>query len=144
MKVAIGCDNNSISLKNALIKMLEDKKIKYKDFGVESSEPIDYPDKAAEVTKEVQKGNFDRGILLCGTGIGMAICANKFKGIRAACCHDIYSIQRSILSNDCQIITMGSLVIGESKAQELLKIWLDLERTGGTVKKVRKIEALEF
>ena len=73
----------------------------------------------------------------------MALTANKFKGIRAACCHDIYSTQRSILSNDCQIITMGSLIVGKSLAQELLKIWLDIERTGGTVKKVKKIEALE-
>ena len=73
----------------------------------------------------------------------MAISANKFKGIRAACCHDVYSTQRSILSNDCQVITFGSLVIGKNTAVELLKIWLDTERTGGTVKKVKKIEALE-
>jgi len=91
----------------------------------------------------VQNGNFDRGILICGTGLGMAICANKFKGIRAAVCHDIYSTQRSILSNDCQVLTMGALIIGKSKAQELLKIWLDLERTGGTVKKVKKIMGIE-
>ena len=73
----------------------------------------------------------------------MAISANKFKVIRAAYCHDIYSTQRSILSNDCQVITMGSLVIGKSRAQELLKIWLDIERIGGTVRKVKKIEHLE-
>jgi len=73
----------------------------------------------------------------------MAICANKFKGIRAACCHDIYSAQRSILSNDCQIITFGSLVTGTSNAVELLKVWLDIDRTGGTAKKVKKIEELE-
>lgn len=143
MKVAIGCDEIAIDLKNALIEVLMEKKIVYKDFGVNNLRPIDYPDKAAEVTKEVQSGNSDRGILLCGTGIGMAISANKFKGIRAACCHDIYSTQRSILSNDCQIITMGSLVIAKKKAQELLKIWLDIERTGGTEKKVNKIKLLE-
>lgn len=143
MKIAIGCDEIAIDLKNALIDVLKEKNIVYKDFGVKTTEPIDYPDKASEVTKEVQKVNFDRGILICGTGIGMAISANKFKGIRAACCHDIYSTQRSILSNDCQIITMGSLVIGKNKAQELLKIWLEIERTGGTIRKVKKIEALE-
>jgi len=143
MKIAIGCDEIAIGLKEALIKVLEDRKIEYKDFGVKTEEPVDYPDIAAAVTKEVQNSNFDRGILICGTGIGMAICANKFKGIRAACCHDIYSIQRSILSNDCQILTMGALVIGKKKAQELLKIWLDIERTGGTIDKVRKIEQLE-
>ncbi|MCK5567170.1 MAG: RpiB/LacA/LacB family sugar-phosphate isomerase [Actinomycetia bacterium] len=143
MKIAIGCDENAIDLKEALIEVLIDKGIEYRDFGVKSAEPVDYPDIAATVTKEIQNGNFDRGILVCGTGIGMALVANKFKGIRAACCHDIYSTQRSILSNDCQIITMGSLIIGKNTAQELLKIWLDIERTGGTVKKVKKIEALE-
>ena len=139
MKVAIGCDEIAIELKNALIEVLKEKEIEYTDFGVNSPEPVDYPDIAIKVTSQVQNGNFDRGILICGTGLGMAICANKFKGIRAAVCHDIYSTQRSILSNDCQVLTMGALIIGKSKAQELLKIWLDLERTGGTVKKVKKI-----
>jgi len=143
MKVAIGCDNIAVELKNALIEVLKQKGIDYKDFGVNTPGPVDYPDIAVAVTKEVQNGNFDRGILVCGTGIGMAICANKFKGIRAAVCHDIYSAQRSILSNDCQVLTMGSLIIGKSNAQELLKIWLDIERTGGTVKKVQKIMDLE-
>jgi ribose 5-phosphate isomerase B len=143
MKVAIGCDEIGIELKGSLIEVLQNKNIEYKDFGVYDSAPIDYPDKAAEVSKAVQSGSFERGILICGTGIGMAITANKFKGIRAACCHDIFSIQRSLLSNDCQIITMGSLVIGKSNAQELLKIWLGIVRTGGTARKVKKIEQLE-
>ena len=143
MKIAIGCDHIAIELKNALIDVLDKKAIVYKDFGVNSTKPVDYPDIAAVVTREVQNGNFDRGILVCGTGLGMAICSNKFKGIRAAVCHDIYSTQRSILSNDCQILTMGSLIIGKSKAQELLKMWLDIERTGGTAKKVKKIMDLE-
>ena len=143
MKVAIGCDEIAIELKNALIEVLKEKEIEYTDFGVNSPEPVDYPDIAIKVTSQVQNGNFDRGILICGTGLGMAICANKFKGIRAAVCHDIYSTQRSILSNDCQVLTMGALIIGKSKAQELLKIWLDLERTGGTVKKVKKIMGIE-
>jgi ribose 5-phosphate isomerase B len=73
----------------------------------------------------------------------MALSANKFKGIRAACCHDIYSTQRSILSNDCQIITMGALVVGKNLARELLKIWPGIERNGGAANKVKKIEALE-
>jgi len=143
MKIAIGCDEIAIELKQSLIDILEDKKIEYKDFGTGSEEPVDYPDIAASVAGEVQNGSYDRGILVCGTGIGMALTANKFRGIRAACCHDMYSTQRSILSNDCQIITMGSMIVGKSLAQELLKIWLDIERTGGTVKKVKKIEALE-
>jgi len=143
MKIAIGCDEIAINLKNALIGVLEERNIEYKDFGVNTPEPVDYPDIAVEATKEVQNGNFDRGILVCGTGLGMAICANKFKGIRAAVCHDIYSTQRSILSNDCQILTMGALIIGKKNAQELLKVWLDIERTGGTIKKVKKINNIE-
>ncbi|MBA7555272.1 Ribose-5-P isomerase B [subsurface metagenome] len=143
MKIAIGCDELALELKDSLIEVLKDMNKEYEDFGVYDKTPIDYPDKAVEVTKAVQSGDFDRGILLCGTGIGMAISANKFKGIRAACCHDLYSIQRSILSNDCQIMTMGSLIIGKGEAKELLKIWLNIKRSGGTVKKVKKIEELE-
>jgi ribose 5-phosphate isomerase B len=144
MKIAIGCDNIAIDFKKSLIEVLKQENIEYRDFGVNNaSEPVDYPDIAAKVSKEIQTRNFDRGILICGTGIGMAISANKFKGVRAACCHDVYSTQRSILSNDCQIITMGALVIGESLGKELLKIWLSIERTGGTIKKVKKIELLE-
>lgn len=143
MKVAIGCDHLAIERKNDLIEVLEEKGIEYKDSGVNSPEPVDYPDIAKKLVPEVQNGSFDRGILICGTGIGMAICANKFKGIRAAVCHDIYSTQRSILSNDCQILTMGSLIIGKAKAKELLKVWLDIKRTGGTVSKVKKITEIE-
>ena len=73
----------------------------------------------------------------------MAVCANKIKGIRAAVCHDIYSAQRSILSNDCQVLAMGSLIIGKGLAQEILKVWLGIQRTGGTVSKVNKITGLE-
>jgi len=143
MKIAIGCDENALDLKNALIEVLKSRDVDYKDFGVFTYEPVDYPDIASSLVPQVQNGNFNRGILVCGTGLGMAICANKFKGIRAAVCHDIYSAQRSILSNDCQILCMGALIIGKSLAQEILKVWLDIERTGGTVKKVKKINELD-
>ncbi|HEX7560929.1 MAG TPA: ribose 5-phosphate isomerase B [Candidatus Humimicrobiaceae bacterium] len=143
MKIAIGCDENALDLKNALIDVLKAKGSDYKDFGVFTKDPVDYPDVAKSLVVELQKGNFDRGILVCGTGIGMAVCANKFKGIRAAVCHDLYSAQRAILSNDCQVLCMGSLIIGKSLAQEILKVWLDIERNGGTAAKVKKIEQLE-
>ncbi|MCL4377221.1 MAG: ribose 5-phosphate isomerase B [Actinobacteria bacterium] len=146
MKVAIGCDHQAqvIEIKDALIEVLKDKNIEYKDFGVFKTDPVDYPDIAKIVVKEVQNGNFDRAILVCGTGIGMAVCANKFKGIRAAVCHDLYSAQRSILSNNVQVLTMGALVIGKNTAQELLKVWLDLEFKGGpSARKVEKIMELE-
>src|SRR4030043_215482 len=139
MKIAIGCDELGVDLKNALIDVVKEKDIEYKDFGVYAPEKADYPDIAKIVASEVQNGNFDRGILVCGTGIGMAICANKIKGIRAAVCHDIYSTQRSILSNDCQVLARGSLIIGKGLAQEILKVWLGIQRTGGTASKVKKI-----
>ncbi len=146
MKVAIGCDHQAevIDMKNALIEVLKEKGVEFKDFGVFSTDPVDYPDIAKTVTLEVQNGNFDRGILVCGTGIGMAICANKFDGIRAAVCHDIYSTQRSILSNNCNMAAFGALVTGKNTAQELLKIWLDLEFVAGrSSRKVEKISELE-
>ena len=143
MKIAIGCDENALDLKNALVEVLNIQGIEFKDFGVFTKDPSDYPDLVKALVPGVQNGNYDRGILVCGTGIGMAICANKFKGIRAAVCHDIYSAQRSILSNDCQVLCMGSLIIGKSLAQEILKVWLAIERTGGTAAKVKKIEQLE-
>ena len=143
MKIAIGCDENALDLKNALIDVLKAKGVEYKDFGVFTKDPVDYPDVAKSLVLELQNGTFDRGILVCGTGIGMAVCANKFKGIRAAVCHDLYSAQRAILSNDCQVLCMGSLIIGKSLAQEILKVWLDIERNGGTAAKVKKIEQLE-
>ena len=143
MKIAIGCDENALDLKNALVDVLKAKGSDYKDFGVFTKDPVDYPDVAKPLVIELQKGKFDRGILVCGTGIGMAVCANKFKGIRAAVCHDLYSAQRAILSNDCQVLCMGSLIIGKNLAQEILKVWLDIERNGGTAAKVKKIEQLE-
>ena len=139
MKIAIGCDINANDRMQDLVQILDQQQVDYKVFEVDG----DYPDVAAEVTKAVQNGSYDRGILVCGTGIGMAIRANKFKGIRAAVCHDIYSAQRSLLSNDCQILTMGSFIVGTKLAQEILKVWLAIERTGGTVDKVKKIEQLE-
>jgi len=96
MKIAIGCDELAVDLKNALIEIIKEKDVEYEDFGVYTPEKVDYPDIAKKVASEVQKGNFDRGILVCGTGVGMAICANKFKGIRAAVCHDIYSVFLSV------------------------------------------------
>ena len=143
MKIVIGCDANAVGLKKALIEVLEEKGIEYEDMGLEEGQDVDYPDIARDVTLRVQSGEFERGILVCGTGLGMAICANKIKGVRAAVCHDLYSTQRSMLSNDCQVLCMGAFVIGTSLAQELLKVWLDIERTGGTVKKVEKINKLE-
>jgi ribose 5-phosphate isomerase B len=142
MRVSIGCDENGVDLKNFLIKVLEEKKIDYVDYWEDRNDPLYYLEVAKKVIEGIQRKDFDRGILICGTGLGMAIYANKFKGIRAAICHDIYSTRRSILSNDCQVLTMGAYVIGQKRAQELLHVWLDTKRTGGSVAKLKKMSEI--
>lgn len=148
MKIAIGSDHLGLELKNIIRDFLKKKETEFKDFGTMSKEPIDYPDIAEKVAKAVAKGEYDRGILICGTGIGMAIAANKVRGIRAAVCHDLYSAERSRKSNNAQIMTMGALIIGLELAKKLVEVWLNSEFQGGRserkVKKIMEIEAENF
>ena len=144
MRIAIGADHNGFELKNIICEFLKDKKVEYKDFGTYSREPVDYPDIAKIVAEAVARGEFDRGILICGTGLGMAIAANKVRGIRAATCHDVYSAERSRKSNNCQIMTMGAQIIGSELAKMLVDAWLKSEfQDGRSTPKVRKIMEIE-
>ena len=147
MKIAIGCDSLAINLKQIIISFLKEQeqvKVETVDFGVNKPDPVDYPDIAEKVAVKVAHGEFDRGILICGTGIGMAIAANKVPGIRAAQVYDIYSAERSRKSNNAQIITLGALVTGPSLATKLVEIWLYSEfQGGGSAPKVDKIMAIE-
>ena len=144
MRIAIGCDEAAYDLKNIIIKHLETKGIEVKDFGSLKDESVLYPDVAYSVASEVAEGAFERGILLCGTGIGMAITANKVPGIRAAVCHDPYSTERSRKSNNCQIMTMGARVVAPELATYLLDIWLESDFSGGgSQAKVDRIAELE-
>ena len=115
------------------------------DYGVDKPDPsILYPDVALTVAKAVAAGKHDRGILMCGTGIGVAITANKVPGIRAAVCHDSYSAERSRKSNDCQIMTMGARVVGEELAKHLVDIWLASEYQGGpSAPKVERMNEID-
>ncbi|EAC2498914.1 ribose 5-phosphate isomerase B [Listeria monocytogenes] len=131
MKIAIGCDEMGYELKQTLIARLKEKNIKFTDFGSFEDEKVLYPSIAEKVALEVKNNDFDRGILICGTGIGMAITANKIHGIRAAQIHDSYSAERARKSNDAHIMTMGALVIGPSLAVSLLDTWLDSDFSGG-------------
>ncbi|EAD8869438.1 ribose 5-phosphate isomerase B [Listeria monocytogenes] len=131
MKIAIGCDEMGYELKQTLIARLKEKNIEFTDFGSFEDEKVLYPSIAEKVALEVKNNDFDRGILICGTGIGMAITANKIHGIRAAQIHDSYSAERARKSNDAHIMTMGALVIGPSLAVSLLDTWLDSDFTGG-------------
>lgn len=127
MKIAIGCDEAAFSMKEKVKEHLLSKGYEVKDFGVYDENPVLYPDIAMKVAVPVSKGEFDRGILICGTGIGMAMTANKVKGIRAAVCHDPFSTERSILSNNAQIMCMGARVIAPQLALMLVDQWLSLE-----------------
>ena len=144
MSIAIGSDHNGLELKNVIIQLLKEKGIEFEDYGTMTKDPVDYPDIAEKVASSIVQGKHDRGILICGTGLGMAIAANKVRGIRAATCHDIYSAERSRKSNNAQIITMGGQIIGPELAKKLIEAWLSSEFQGGrSERKVKKITEIE-
>ena len=144
MSIAIGCDHNGLELKNVIIQLLKEKRIEFEDFGTMTKETVDYPDIAEKVANSIVQRKHNRGILICGTGLGMAIAANKVRGIRAGTCHDIYSAERSRKSNNAQILTMGAQIIGPALAKKLIKIWLTSEFQGGrSRRKVNKIMEIE-
>ena len=146
MKLAIGCDEAAYRLKVVIMEHLREKypDIEVTDFGAAEGDVVLYPDVAYAVADAVAAGEFERGILMCGTGIGMSICANKVPGIRAAVCHDSFSTERSRKSNDAQIMCMGERVIGTELAKNLVDIWLGCEFSGGgSAPKVARINQLE-
>jgi ribose 5-phosphate isomerase B len=138
--IAIGSDEAGFELKATILELLHAKGLEAKDFGCYSPDPVDYPDVAYELARAVARGEHDRGILICGTGIGMAIAANKVPGVRAAQVHDPFSAERARKSNDAQIMTMGARVIGPELAKSLVDTWLASEFAGGgSARKVAKI-----
>ena len=142
--IAIGADDAAFELKVKIVEYLTSAGIPVHDYGTFSADPSLYPDIALVVAQAVAAGKHDRGILMCGTGIGVAITANKVPGIRAAVCHDPYSTDRSRKSNDCQIMTMGSRVIGDELAKSLVDIWLAADFQGGpSALKVDRIKEIE-
>ncbi|MDO4321892.1 MAG: ribose 5-phosphate isomerase B [Lachnospiraceae bacterium] len=144
MRIAIGCDEAAYGLKVIIMNHLKEKGIEVEDFGADKGEVILYPDVAYKVADQVAAGTYERAILLCGTGIGMSICANKVPGVRAAVCHDPFSTERSRKSNDAQIMCMGERVIGPELAKYLVDIWLGCDFAGGgSAPKVERIKELE-
>ncbi len=144
MKIAIGCDEAAYALKLEIMNHLKSKDIEFFDFGSDKGDVVLYPDVALSVAEAVAKGDYERGILFCGTGIGMAITANKVPGIRAAVCHDPFSTERSRKSNNCQIMTMGERVIGVELAKYLVDIWLQCDFAGGgSTVKVDRINEID-
>ena len=146
MTIVIGADNAALSLKEALISLLKDKGFQVENVGADRPEDTtNYPVIAKRVCEEVIKSGYTkRGILVCGTGIGMCIAANKFRGIRAAVCHDNYSAERSVLSNDANVLCMGERVIGRELAKKIVSEWVTLEfKDGPSTAKVQEIKAIE-
>ena len=144
MAIAIGCDEAGFELKQILKQVLAECGLDVEDFGTHDTRPVLYPDIAFAAAQSIAEGRNDRAVLLCGTGIGMAISANKVPGIRAAQCHDTYSAERARKSNDAQVITMGARVIGPELAKTILRAWLDAEfepaRSGPKVARIREFE----
>ena len=144
MKVALGNDHGGYTLKSKIVELLEAEGIEYKDFGTESTDSVDYPDYAKQVARGVGEGEYDRGILICGTGIGMSIAANKIKGVRAALCHDVFSAKATRQHNNSNVLTLGERVIGDELALEIVKTWLGVEFEGGRhQRRIDKINELE-
>lgn len=142
--IAIGCDHGGLELKNAILKHLEDRGIEYKDFGIYENRSVDYPDIAAPVCTFVADGSAEKGILVCGTGIGMSIAANKIKGIRAAVCTDHFSTKYTRLHNNTNVLCLGGRVIGPGLALELVDLFLDTPFEGGRHQtRIDKIADLE-
>jgi ribose 5-phosphate isomerase B len=145
MKLAIGCDSAGVPLLVEVRKVLKERGIEFEDYGVDETDSTMYPDIAKTVGERVRSGEVQRGVLVCGTGIGMSISANKVPGVRAALVHDTYSAERAQLSNNAQVITMGARVIGTELARRIVETWLDSEyvendRSGSKVNRMIEID----
>ncbi len=129
--IIIGCDHAAFQLKEQVKGFLDKKGIAVEDVGTYGEASVDYPDFAVKVSRGVSTGNYQRGILICGTGIGMSMVANKFPHVRAALCNDLFSAIMSRRHNDANILVMGGRVIGVTLAEEILNAWLETPFEGG-------------
>lgn len=144
MKIGIGCDHAGVKFKEQIKEFVKSMGIEVEDFGAYTTDRVDYPDIAKEVCKGVTSGNCDKGILICGTGIGMSMAANKIKGIRAALCSDTYSARMTREHNDANVMAMGARVIGIDLACDIVKAFLTAEYAGGRHEtRVAKMMAFE-
>ncbi|MCY6485616.1 ribose 5-phosphate isomerase B [Clostridium aestuarii] len=144
MKIAIGSDHGGLNLKKAVITHLEKKGIEVKDFGTYTEESCDYPEYGCKVAEEVVAKNYDFGIIICGTGIGISMSANKVSGVRAALCHDTFSAHATRQHNNANVLAMGERVIGEGLALDIVDTFLNSEFEGGRhERRVNKITDIE-
>ena len=140
--IAIACDHGGFAYKQTIMQHLADRQIEFRDFGTYTPDSCDYPDFAKPVARAVASGEYDKGILICGTGIGMSLAANKIRGIRAAVCGDAFSARATREHNDANILCMGARVISEAKALEITDIFLDTPFSGDErhSRRISKIE----
>lgn len=144
MKIAIGCDHGGFDHKNAIKEHLTERGFEVTDCGIYENKSVDYPEIAVKVCEEITSGRCERGILVCGTGIGMSLAANKVKGIRAACCSDHFSAKYTRLHNNSNILCMGGRVVGVGTALELADLFMDTEFEGGRhQRRIDMITAIE-
>lgn len=146
MRVAIGSDHGGYALKVDLLERLANlPEFEFVDFGNDSEQSVDYPDFAKQVANRVASGEYDLGVLICGTGLGMAIAANKVRGIRAVTVNDLYSARMTRAHNDSNVLTLGGRVIGPDLAEEIVRVWLETAFEGGErhVRRLTKIQQME-
>ena len=144
MRIVIASDHGGFRLKREIIEHLKVKNIDYEDIGTFNEESVDYPDFGQAVGESVASGKFDRGIIICGTGIGISIAANKVPGVRAALCGDCFSAKASREHNNANVLALGERVIGVEHAKMIVDIWLETEFSGGRhERRVNKIKAIE-
>jgi ribose 5-phosphate isomerase B len=145
MPIAIGSDHAGLDLKNDVIALLKELGHEFTDYGTDTPQSVDYPDFGEKVSMAVSTGKAERGILICGTGIGMSIVANKFRNVRAALCNDLFSAKMSRLHNDANILVMGGRIIGKDLAKEIVRTWIETAFDGGRhVNRLRKISLIEI
>lgn len=144
MKIGIGCDHAGLELKLEIISILQEMGMECIDYGTDATKSVDYPDFGEKVSLTVSSGGLDRGILICGTGIGMSIVANKFSGIRASLCNDLFTAKMSRLHNDANILVIGGRIVGKDLAKEIVRVWLTTPfEAGRHVNRLNKILLIE-
>ncbi|RPJ37455.1 MAG: ribose 5-phosphate isomerase B [Deltaproteobacteria bacterium] len=131
MKIAIGCDHAGFELKEDLRVYLRERGVEVLDLGTPDGAPVDYPEIGIAVAEKVSTGAIPRGILICGTGIGMSVVANRFRGVRATLCHDLYTARMSREHNDSNVLVLGGRLLGKGIAREIVGVWLEAEFLGG-------------
>jgi ribose 5-phosphate isomerase B len=148
MRIALGADHAGFPLKTEVVRFLEKEGHQVVDLGTDNTEPVDYPDYAKAVGQAVQQGQVERGILVCGSGVGACVAANKLRGIRAALCHDTYTAHQGVEHDDVNVLCLGGRVVGPSLAFDILKAWLGArfsqgERHRRRVEKIVELEKIE-